>query len=199
MPSTETNSEGSDNEIKTRKISKLSDINSQEAFLIKFAVSPDAAAVSEMEAQLGCSLEKVFPSAPGKEELERLFGLDRWYEVTVPDGKNVDQMVCKAVSFDKVAIAEYSAVPVRENDSAVYGTEVNTKASVEFPFNDPSLPSQWHYKNTGDRSFSPTCLAGADINVLDVWKTLTCGDPDIIVAVVDEGVKYTRTSRTTCG
>ena len=190
MPTTDTNSEGNDNDIKTRKISKLSDNNSQESFLIKFADSPDAAAVSEMEAQLGCSLEKVFPSTPGKEEFERQFGMDRWYEVVVSGGKNVDQMVYKAASFDNVAIAEYSALPVREIEPARYGADMNTKASVEFPFNDPFLPNQWHYKNTGDRSISPNALAGADINVLDVWNTLTCGDPDIIVAVVDEGVKY---------
>lgn len=190
MPTTDTNSERNDNDIKTRKISKLSDNNSQEAFLIKFADSPDAAAVSEMEAQLGCSLEKVFPSTPGKEGLERQFGMDRWYEVVVSGGKNVDQMVYKAASLDNVAIAEYSALPVREIEPATYGMDMNTKASVEFPFNDPFLPNQWHYKNTGDRSISPNALAGADINVLDVWNTLTCGDPDIIVAVVDEGVKY---------
>ena len=33
-------------------------------------------------------------------------------------------------------------------------------------------------------------MAGADINVADAWK-LTAGNPEVIVAIVDEGVKYT--------
>ena len=36
----------------------------------------------------------------------------------------------------------------------------------------------------------PNSVQGADINVKDVWSTLTCGDPSVIVAVVDWGVKY---------
>ena len=100
-------------------------------------------------------------------------------------------MVYKAASSDKVAVAEYSALPERDQCGALYAASVPTKAAVDYPFNDPQLSAQWHYVNTGDRSISPSSLAGADINVLDVWKNLTCGDPDIIVAVVDEGVKYT--------
>ena len=52
------------------------------------------------------------------------------------------------------------------------------------------LPNQWHYYNQGNKAFSAYVARGADINVNDVWSNLICGDPDIIVAVVDEGVKY---------
>ena len=38
--------------------------------------------------------------------------------------------------------------------------------------------------------FAATTAAGADINVPEAWK-LTGGSPSIIVAIVDEGVKYT--------
>lgn len=57
-------------------------------------------------------------------------------------------------------------------------------------FNDPGLPSQWHYSNNGDKMFAATTAAGTDINVPEAWK-LTGGSPSIIVAIVDEGVKYT--------
>ena len=57
-------------------------------------------------------------------------------------------------------------------------------------FNDPGLPNQWHYSNNGDKMFAATTAAGADINVPEAWK-LTGGSPSIIVAIVDEGVKYT--------
>ena len=56
-------------------------------------------------------------------------------------------------------------------------------------FNDPALKDQWNYKNTGDKNIATAAYAGADINVENVWKEITAGDPSIIVAVVDEGVK----------
>lgn len=191
MPGSESGTGEDGQDIKTRKISKVSNNNSEEAFLIKFGTTPGLQDIKEIETGLGTTLEKVFPSMPGKEELERQFGLDRWYEVSVPDGKSVERMVEKAVSFDKVAIAEYSALPEKNMDETFYSSMLQTKATMDYPFNDPQLPDQWNYFNIGDRSVSPDCLAGADINVLDVWKNLTCGDPSIIVAVVDEGVKYT--------
>lgn len=67
---------------------------------------------------------------------------------------------------------------------------LGTKAGDALPFNDEYLKYQWHYKNTGDKSFSATAVAGADIDVFPVWEKLTTGDRDIIVAVVDEGVCY---------
>lgn len=54
----------------------------------------------------------------------------------------------------------------------------------------PELKRQWHYINKGDKAVAQTAREGADINVEEAWK-LTAGDPKIIVAVVDEGVKYT--------
>ena len=57
-------------------------------------------------------------------------------------------------------------------------------------FNDPGYKDQWHYSNNGDKMFAATTAAGADINVPEAWK-LTGGSPSIIVAIVDEGVKYT--------
>jgi subtilisin family serine protease len=57
------------------------------------------------------------------------------------------------------------------------------------PFNDPLLSDQWHYINNCDLSVAETSRQGADINVKDAWR-LCAGDPDIIVAICDEGVKY---------
>ena len=58
------------------------------------------------------------------------------------------------------------------------------------PFNDPMLVDQWHYINNKDLSVAETVRSGADINVKNAWG-LTAGDPRIIIAVCDEGVKYT--------
>lgn len=78
------------------------------------------------------------------------------------------------------------ATPLRSDAPAM---SAGTR-SIVWPFNDPELKRQWHYINKGDKAVAQTAREGADINVEEAWK-LTAGDPKIIVAVVDEGVKYT--------
>ncbi|MFR8224918.1 MAG: hypothetical protein ACLU9X_10730 [Alistipes shahii] len=58
------------------------------------------------------------------------------------------------------------------------------------PFNESerSQQMQWHYNNTGN-IFAQTSQLGADANVYAAWQ-LSTGNPDVIVAVVDQGVKY---------
>jgi serine protease len=55
-----------------------------------------------------------------------------------------------------------------------------------FPFNDPFFSKQWHLYNDG--SLSNEFIAGADINVTDVWKYYTTGSNRVVVAIVDTGV-----------
>ncbi len=49
--------------------------------------------------------------------------------------------------------------------------------------NDTYFPNQWHLNNTGQSGGTPN----ADINTPEAWE-ITTGDPNIIVAVLDEGV-----------
>lgn len=63
---------------------------------------------------------------------------------------------------------------------------VRPAADDVYPFDDPRLPNQWHYYNKGTVRYSK---AGADINVIDVWKTQS-GHPDVIVSIVDGGMDY---------
>lgn len=138
-------------------------------------------------------VERLFNSVPGKEELEKQFGLDRWFVVTNAADISCEALACRLASMKEVSAVEYNArceksfgkaYPVGEDKA------VATKAGDALPFNDEYLKYQWHYKNTGDKSFSATAVAGADIDVFPVWEKLTTGDRDIIVAVVDEGVCY---------
>ena len=164
---------------------------SEESFLVKFTQAPSEEQLRQLESEKGVVLAKVFPSVPGKEELEKQFGLDRWYESSVPEGQSVHQTVLKVAQNPGVGLVEYNSLVERDSDAQIYGIQRGaTKADLGIDFNDPNLFYQWHYKNVGDKSFSPNALEGADINVVPVWKNLTCGDPSIIVAVVDEGVKY---------
>ena len=90
-------------------------------------------------------------------------------------------------------MVEYECIPQKASDGIAYPVpEVfATKGTVEGSFNEPMLADQWHFINQGNKKYSKTAVKGADVNVKDVWSRLTCGDPEIIVAVVDEAVCYT--------
>ena len=155
------------------------------------STSPDFASVL---ASAGVSrIERLFPSVPGKEELEARFGMDKWYEVFLEEDADLET-VAKALSLeDRVSTVEYNIRMTKASDCIVYpyeGPAPQTKAD-DAVFNDPSLGDQWHYINPGNSSIATSIKKGADVNVENVWRTLTTGDPSIVVAVVDEGVKYT--------
>ena len=176
-------------EVAMAPIVRLGDKVLPNAVMVKFGTVPDNAQLQAVEAQ-GVRLEKAFTSMPGKEALEREFGLDRWYEAVFDETKSADDMVIRLARMANVELVEYECVAEKNYDGTFYPAGAPTKAE-SMSFNDPYLANQWHYKNTGKASISKSAVAGADINVSDVWANHTCGDPDIIVAVVDEGVKYT--------
>lgn len=170
-------------------IIRISEDIATDAVLVKFG-----AALSDVEQQTvenagGFRLQRVFPSTPGKEALEKQFGLDRWYEAVLSEGDDVHSKALEISRIGNVQVVEYASIPTKSSDSPAYAAMPDTKADA-VSFNDPYLCNQWHYKNYGNPAFSKSSVAGADINVTDVWANLTCGDPDIIVAVVDEGVKW---------
>ena len=148
-------------------------------------------AVPELQAVCavtGAKLEKLFPCAGTA--AEKQYRLNRWYLLTFP-AENEVEVVAEAFA----ALSEVSAVEYNTELKKNFGSEATAmNASEETTsqtgiFNDPKLVNQWHYINNGDLSVAPTVRVGADINVRDAWK-LTAGDPAIIVAVCDEGVKY---------
>lgn len=177
------------------KVARLSDDYDTESFLLKFDIVPSDALLAELTADKGIRLEKLFISTPGKEQLESRFGLDRWYVSDVPEGISLDDLIAEVASLSEVALVQYNHKVRKASDCIVYsydGPEQLTKANAtSFPFNDPSIVDQWHYWNQGNASIATSVKKGADINVVDTWTELICGDPSIIVAVVDEGVKYT--------
>ena len=174
------------------KVAKFNDSYDPSSLLIKFQTVPSAEFLAQLTSQNGATFEKLFPSTPGKEELEAQFGLDRWYVASGWLDGGVDQVAKNLAQIGEVSLVQYNHIAQKNADSQVYGADLSTKApSSDLSFNDPLLADQWHYYNAGNASITTSVKKGADINVKDVWAQLTCGDPSIIVAVVDEGVKYT--------
>lgn len=147
---------------------------------------PDWASVAGVE-----SVERIFPSVAGHEEMESRFGMDRWYCVNAAMDADVESIALEMASFEAVSTVQFARRLYKASDCKVIPyDEAATKASASWaPFNDPMVQSQWHYYNTGDLSVAPTARAGADVNVLPAWKFCS-GDPSVVVAVLDEGVKY---------
>lgn len=174
------------------KLVKLGDEYAPSSFMVKFRTVPSADDLAACYQDGVLSVEPLFHSVKGKEELEHRFGLDRWYEVTLEEGQDIDRSILGLAALDQVLVAEYNCIPQKASDGIAYPVpEVfATKGTVDGSHNDPMLKDQWHYDNQGSKAYSPTAVKGADVNVKDVWKNLTCGDRDIIVAVVDEAVCY---------
>lgn len=176
------------------KVVKLSEDYYTGSFLVKFDAAPSEDFLAEICYDKGIRLEKLFRRTPGKEELEARFGLDRWYYVEVSENEVMEVVMTDMASLSEVTLVQYNHRAQKASDGIVYqyeGPEPQTRANATtYPFDDPSLPDQWHYWNQGNASIATSVKKGADINVVDTWTELTCGDPSIIVAVVDEGVKY---------
>lgn len=172
------------------KVAKFNDSYDTGSLLVKFNVVPSEDVVGRIVSGNSFQLEKLFPSTPGKEELEARFGLDRWYIVRGLEESGLDAAARKIAGLAEVSLVQYNHLSSRNSDERLYGADTKASADGQM-FNDPLLVDQWHYNNTGNASITTSVRKGADINVKDVWAQLTCGDPDIIVAVVDEGVKYT--------
>ena len=139
-------------------------------------------------AQTGATLQRAFPF--NGTDHERKYRMDRWYLLTFPADTDVREVAEIFAELPEISVVEYNTRLARldESEATAWVAGDNT-VSPSLPFNDPKLIDQWHYINYGDLSVASTVRVGADINVRDAWK-LTTGDPEIIVAICDEGVKY---------
>ncbi|MBO7263538.1 MAG: S8 family serine peptidase [Alistipes sp.] len=124
-------------------------------------------------------------------ELKRELDMHRWYVVTFPEDVNLEVAAKTLAEVKEVERVQFS-VPVKTpkfNPVGVDPSAIASTRSESLPFDDPMLGSQWHYHNDGTVRF-PNAKAGADINLFSAWEH-TAGRPEVVVAVVDEGVCYT--------
>ena len=133
-------------------------------------------------------MERLFVS---DNSLARSKGLHKWYLVTFDGPRNPQQMAQKFVELASVEYVQFNTKVYRNyvSEGSSYHYTPRGFGDFNVPFNDPLLSDQWHYINYCDLSVAETSRMGADVNVKDAWR-LCAGDPDIIVAICDEGVKY---------
>lgn len=158
----------------------------------------------------GYEIERVFPVDIRNEERTRQNGLHLWYVVRFDASEDVREVADRLSSISELTTIQYCSV-LKKNFAKPVPAEpllnAAAPAAEDAPFNDPGLERQWHYINKGyfdtnangqqdpeDEVLTglegkSTMVAGADINAKEAWKTCT-GDPEIIVAVMDEGVMW---------
>ena len=145
------------------------------------------------------SFERLFPACGRFEARTKKEGLDRWfiakYDETIP-AKEVAEMLsgCDGVEVIEYSIptaeTAYSKATVTEEAVPAATKTYSSARNIPFPFNESvrSQRMQWHYNNPGN-VYSNSTVVGADADVYAAWQLCT-GNPDVIVAVVDQGVKY---------
>lgn len=141
------------------------------------------------------SISPALSVSPKNRETAAKYGLDRWYAVRFSEDVSVEEVALELASYPQVRSIQYNSYVehVGSDLSFECSEDVLTKASEGgLAFNDPMLPKQWNLINTGSKSICPTAVEGADAGVKDAWK-LTAGDPRVVVAVFDQGIRVTHT------
>ena len=166
-------------------------------------VNLDPAAIQKLQSEGGLILTKSLPGfesispalsvSPKNKEVAAKYGLDRWYVVKFNEDISAQEIAQQLALYPEVRSIQYNSY-VRHIDSDLSfecRDNLLTKAGEgTLPFNDPLLEKQWNLINTGDKSIAATAVEGADTGVRDAWK-LTAGDPRVVVAVFDQGVRVT--------
>ena len=153
---------------------------------ILFKVSPayaatKASAGADVEERLlvpelgEIKFERLFPACGRFEKRTREAGLDRWFIADFSKDVPVAKVAEYLSSSENVETVEYAH---------------KLEVTAAFPFNEDNRAQerQWHYNNTG-RVFTSATVAQADAKVYDAWQLCT-GNPDVIVAVIDQGVMF---------
>ena len=157
------------------------------------ASSPTRAGVVAFDAvaaELGVeSVRPVFNMAINADK-KRERGMHRWFVVEFAEDTPVESVAQRYAAMKEVERVEYAMAFVRPEVNVVPVESLPATRSESEPFNDPMLPLQWGLHNEGSSEIFSTAYAGADINAYEAWKYAT-GNPKVVVAVVDEGVKYT--------
>ena len=98
----------------------------------------------------------------------RSWGLHLWHTLELDSSADIKQIISEYQNLAEIEVAE-----------PVY------KKTLLWVPNDSGFAKQWHYHNTGQNGGT----AGCDIHLPEAWD-LTRGNPNVIVAVIDGGIKY---------
>ena len=143
----------------------------------------------------GYQIERVFPIDPRSEEKAREAGLHLWYVVRFSEDVPVDKVAADLSKLGEVSRVSFNRSlkrAAREKAMPLTNEMLKMLASGSAE-QDPLYKFQWNLNNDGSlQELLPDATttkfaAGADISAEPAWAKCT-GRPEIIVAVLDEGV-----------
>ena len=148
----------------------------------------------------GYELERVFPVDPRHEERARANGMHLWYIVRFDKNTDLKVAINSLRQLGEVSKIQCNTTLKRVDNPSRKPIAISSERLegapriAEAPFNDPGLYHQWGYINNGGYDFSQDWApieAGSDVNCREAWEIFPeAGDPEIIVAVLDEGVMW---------
>ncbi|MDE6508042.1 MAG: S8 family serine peptidase [Alistipes sp.] len=141
---------------------------------------------------------RIFPYEARFEQRHREFGLHRWYTIRFDSDEELTAAAELLSRVEGIETVQYRhrIRSTRKGPMVPAGNRPAVPATrAAMPANDPRLPEQWHYNNTGNILADYGMLkfqskAGCDVNLFDAWNLCT-GSPEIVVAVLDEPVQAT--------
>lgn len=139
------------------------------------------------------SLKRLFPVDERNEERTRAAGLHRWYVVEFDEGADLQQAataMARVAEVSKVEFNQQLQCVDRGQKIVPMDMPALPATRAQTSFNDPLLGWQWHYINNANTAIYSKIKAGADVNCEDAWR-LCAGDPNIVVAIVDDCVDWT--------
>ncbi len=130
-------------------------------------------------------MRRVFPYSPQYEERHRKHGLHLWYEVTVASDIDPRTIAAAFANLEEIETSETVLEKTLIGGSSILELvrPLNVVPTPPEFFNDPYLPKQWHYNNTGQSGG----VAKSDIRLYDAWN-ITTGTSNIIVSIHDDGL-----------
>ena len=148
-------------------------------------------ALDEAAAAIGAVEVKPVFNLKVNAERKRELDMHRWFTVSFPESTDLDAAAQRLAAISDVERVQFSTKVERPKVEAIEidPEQMAVTRAEGMPFDDTLLQKQWHYYNDGTVDF-PNAKAGADVNLFAAWE-LTTGRPDVVVAVVDEGVCYT--------
>ena len=144
----------------------------------------------------GYEIERVFPVDVRTEDKAREAGLHLWYIVRFSEEASVEKVAADLAKLGEVNRVAYNRTLKRattQKAKPLNAELVRQLAATKANAGDPLYAFQWNLKNDGslqnllDETEVTKFTAGADIRAEGAWAKCT-GHPDIIVAVLDEGV-----------
>ena len=170
--------------------SKIVNVNAEPVpglLMVRLADDVDAEVLSEI-VDLALEVSPLYP----RSETRAKSTFDDWYLLKFDDRADVRAIAARFAEDKRVVKVEYDILIQRPSykRAELPANRPEPTRAMEYPFDDPELPWQWHYYNDGWLAENyGSCVAGADINLLNAWKYCT-GDRRVIVAVIDGGVMY---------